>query len=167
MKKITKRILCMVLSTVLLLSATSLASYAATIKNVYFWDLIEYGSYPQSQVKDSALISELDKINKNWVSYGYYSGNGEHGSMGQGNWMKYADFKYNGSKYRAVTFSQYRPCSTLDVSSETYSYQDDNGYYINNVYYFLYEPIKWRAYYFSEGQPELVSDMILDSQPFI
>ena len=109
MKKITKRILCMVLAMVLLFSATSLASYAATIKNVYFWDLIEYGSYPQSQVKDSALISALDKVNKNWVSYGYYSGNGEHGSMGQGNWMKYADFKYNGSKYRAVTFSQYRP----------------------------------------------------------
>ena len=134
MKKITKRILCMVLSTVLLLSATSLASYAATQKTVYFWDLVEFGSYPQSQVKDATLISELDKITKNWISYGYYSGNGEYGSMVQGDWMKYADFKYDGNKYRAVTFSQYRPCSTLDVSSETYSYQDDNGYYINNVY---------------------------------
>ena len=140
MKKITKRILCMVLAMVLLLSATSLASYAATIKNVYFWDIIEYGSYPQSQVKDSALISELDKINKNWVSYGYYSGNGKTGSMKYGDWMKYADFTYNGSKYRAVTFSQYRPASTIKESSEKNSYQDNNGYYINNIYYFLYEP---------------------------
>ena len=74
----------MVLAMVLLLSATSLASYAATIKNVYFWDIIEYGSYPQSQVKDSALISELDKINKNWISYGYFSGNGKTGSMKPG-----------------------------------------------------------------------------------
>ena len=139
MKKITKRILCMVLSTVLLLSATSLASYAAVPEKVSFWDVVELGSYPQSQVKDSALISELDKINKNWVSYGYYSGNGKTGSMKSGDWMKYADFTYNGSKYRAVTFSQYRPASTIKESSEKSSFQDDNGYYINNVYNSLRE----------------------------
>ena len=167
MKKITKRILCMVLAMVLLFSATSLASYAATIKNVYFWDLIEYGSYPQSQVKDSALISELDKINKNWVSYGYFSGNGKTGSMKPGDWMKYADFKYNGSKYRAVTFSQYRPDYTISESSEKNSYQDDNGYYINNVYYFLYEPLKWRVIDNSGSSGVyLLCDSVIDSQAF-
>ena len=167
MKKITKRILCMVLSTVLLLSATSLASYAATIKNVYFWDIIEYGSYPQSQVKDSALISELDKINKNWISYGYFSGNGKTGSMKPGDWMKYADFKYNGRKYRAVTFSQYRPDYTISESSEKNSYQDDNGYYINNVYYFLYEPLKWRVIDNSGSSGVyLLCDSVIDSQAF-
>ena len=167
MKKITKRILCMVLATVLLLSATSLASYAATIKNVYFWDIIEYGSYPQSQVKDSALISELDKINKNWISYGYFSGNGKTGSMKPGDWMKYADFKYNGSKYRAVTFSQYRPNFTIDKSSEKSSFQDDNGYYINNVYYFLYEPLKWRVIdNAGSSGVYLLCDSVIDSQAF-
>ena len=167
MKKITKRILCLVLSTVLLLSATSLASYAATIKNVYFWDIIEYGSYPQSQVKDSALISELDKINKNWISYGYFSGNGKTGSMKPGDWMKYADFKYNGSKYRAVTFSQYRPNFTIDKSSEKSSFQDDNGYYINNVYYFLYEPLKWRVIdNAGSSGVYLLCDSVIDSQAF-
>ena len=166
MKKITKRILCMVLSTVLLLSATSLASYAAVPEKVSFWDVVELGSYPQSQVKDSALISELDKINKNWVSYGYYSGNGKTGSMKSGDWMKYADFTYNGSKYRAVTFSQYRPASTIKESSEKNSFQYDNGYYINNVYYFLYEPLKWRALNFYNGGAYLICDSIIDSQPF-
>ena len=166
MKKITKRILCMVLSTVLLLSATSLASYAAVPEKVSFWDVVELGLYPQSQVKDSALISELDKINKNWVSYGYYSGNGKTGSMKSGDWMKYADFTYNGSKYRAVTFSQYRPASTIKESSEKSSFQDDNGYYINNVYYFLYEPLKWRALNFYNGGAYLICDSIIDSQPF-
>ena len=166
MKKITKRILCMVLSTVLLLSATSLASYAAVPEKVSFWDVVELGSYPQSQVKDSTLISELDKINKNWVSYGYYSGNGKTGSMKSGDWMKYADFTYNGSKYRAVTFSQYRPASTIKESSEKNSFQYDNGYYINNVYYFLYEPLKWRALDFYNGGAYLICDSIIDSQPF-
>ena len=166
MKKITKRILCMVLSTVLLLSATSLASYAAVPKKVSFWDVVELGSYPQSQVKDSALISALDKVNKNWVSYGYYSGNGSEGSMKSGDWMKYADFTYNSNKYRAVTFSQYRPASTIKESSEKNSFQYDNGYYINNVYYFLYEPLKWRALDFYNGGAYLICDSIIDSQPF-
>ena len=166
MKKITKRILCMVLSTVLLLSVTSLASYAAVPKKVSFWDIVELGSYPQSQVKDSTLISKLDKVNKNWVSYGYYSGNGKTGSMKSGDWMKYADFTYNGSKYRAVTFSQYRPASTIKESSEKNSFQYDNGYYINNVYYFLYEPLKWRALDFYNGGAYLICDSIIDSQPF-
>ena len=166
MKKITKRILCMVLSTVLLLSATSLASYAAVPEKVSFWDVVELGSYPQSQVKDSALISALDKVNKNWVSYGYYSGNGSEGSMKSGDWMKYADFTYNSNKYRAVTFSQYRPASTIKESSEKNSFQYDNGYYINNVYYFLYEPLKWRALNFYNGGAYLICDSIIDSQPF-
>ncbi len=168
MKKITKRIFCMVLATVLLLSATSLASYAATIKDVCFWDLIEYGSYPQSQVKDSALISELDKVNKNWVSYGYFSGDGKTGSMKPGDWMKYADFKYDGNKYRAVTFSQYRPNTTIKESSEKKSFQDDNGYYINNVYYFLYEPLKWRVIENSDSNSGvyLICDSVIDSQAF-
>ena len=166
MKKITKRIFSAILSAIMLILALPLTGFATSKTSVGEYETVKFGSYPQSQVKDLTLISKLNSVNKNWISYHYYTGENTYGTMKPGNWMKYADFKYDGNKYRAVTFSQYRPCSTLDVSSETYSYQDDNGYYINNVYYFLYEPIKWRAYYFSEGQPELVSDMILDSQPF-
>ena len=167
MKKITKRILCMVLSTVLLLSATSLASYAAVPEKVSFWDIVELGSYPQSQVKDSALISALDKVNKNWVSYGYYSGNGEYGSMVQGNWMKYADLTYNGSKYRAVTFSKYRPDATTKANPiESKADQFKNGYKINEIYYFLYEPLKWRALKTQSNNVQLICDSIVDNQAF-
>ena len=167
MKKITKRILCMVLSTVLLLSVTSLASYAAVPKKVSFWDIVELGSYPQSQVKDSALISELDKVNKNWISYGYYSGNGEYGSMVQGDWMKHADFTYNGSKYRAVTFSKYRPDATTKANPiESKADQFKNGYKINEIYYFLYEPLKWRALKTQSNNVQLICDSIVDNQAF-
>ena len=167
MKKITKRILCLVLSTVLLLSVTSLASYAAVPKKVSFWDIVELGSYPQSQVKDSALISELDKINKNWISYGYYSGNGEYGSMVQGDWMKHADFTYNGSKYRAVTFSKYRPDATTKANPiESKADQFKNGYKINEIYYFLYEPLKWRALKTQSNNVQLICDSIVDNQAF-
>ena len=167
MKKITKRILCMVLSTVLLLSATSLASYAAVPEKVSFWDVVELGSYPQSQVKDSTLISELDKVNKNWISYGYYSGNGEYGSMVQGDWMKHADFTYNGSKYRAVTFSKYRPDATTKANPiESKADQFKNGYKINEIYYFLYEPLKWRALKTQSNNVQLICDSIVDNQAF-
>ena len=167
MKKITKRILCMVLAMVLLLSATSLASYAAVPEKVSFWDIVELGSYPQSQVKDSALISELDKVNKNWISYGYYSGNGEYGSMVQGNWMKYADLTYNGSKYRAVTFSKYRPDATTKANPiESKADQFKNGYKINEIYYFLYEPLKWRALKTQSNNVQLICDSIVDNQAF-
>lgn len=83
-------------------------------------DIVEFGSYPQSKVTNSSLVSALNSVSKNWVSYGYYSGTGcyatdygtGYATMVQGDWMKYADFTYNGTKYRAVTFSQYRPSWT-------------------------------------------------------
>ncbi len=166
MKKITKRIFSAILSAIMLILALPLTGFAASKTYVDYGDIIEFGSYPQSQVKDSALISKLNFVNKNWISYHYYTGENDDGTMKPGDWMKYADFKYDGNKYRAVTFSQYRPKSTISESSETNSYQDDNGYYINNIYYFLYEPIKWRAYGTYDGYADMVSEMILDSQPF-
>lgn len=69
-------------------------------------DLIQFGSYPQSQVKDEALISTLGNLAPYWdecTSYRYYSGNGEIGSMTPGDWMKYADVTYNGNTYRGVS----------------------------------------------------------------
>mgnify|MGYP000640695890 CR=1 FL=1 len=166
MKKITKRIFSAILSAIMLILALPLTGFASSKTYVDYGDIIEFGSYPQTQVKDTELIKKLDNIGKSWRSYGYYSGNGEYGSMAQGDWMKYADFKYDGNKYRAVTFSQYRPASTIEESSEKNSCQYDNGYYINNVYYFLYEPLKWRALTFQSDGVYLICDSIIDSQPF-
>ena len=167
MKKITKRIFSAILSAIMLILALPLTGFASSKTYVDYGDIIEFGSYPQTQVKDAELIKKLDNIGKSWRSYGYYSGDGEYGSMVQGDWMKYADFKYDGNKYRAVTFSQYRPKSTISESSEKNSYQDDNGYYKNNIYYFLYEPIKWRVVCNgTEGSVAYISELILDSQAF-
>ena len=127
-------------------------------------DIIEFGFYPQSKVTDSSLVSALNKVAKKWVSYGYYSGNDNMGSMTKGDWMKYSDFTYNGIKYRAVTFSQYRPYWTIYASSSGNSYQDDNGYTTNNVYYFKYEPLKWRVLDPSTGL--VLCESIIDSQAY-
>lgn len=127
-------------------------------------DIVEFGSYPQSKVTDSSLVSALNKASKKWVSYGYYSGNGSYDIMVQGDWMEYADFTYNGTKYRAVTFSQYRPYRTSAVFSSGNSYQDNNGYTTNNTYYFKYESLKWRVLDHSTGLA--LCESIIDSQAY-
>ena len=125
-------------------------------------DIVSFGSYPQSRVTDSATVSALDKISKNWVSYGYYSGDGSSGSMKPGDWMKYADFTYNGTKYRAVTFSQYRP--TVTSQKHSVECQSENGYIVDNIYYFRYEPLKWRVLDPTTGL--VICESIIDSQAY-
>lgn len=128
--------------------------------------IINFGSYPQSRVKDTVLINKLDAVTKNWKSYNYYTGTGSiaDGQMKPSDYMLYADFKYNGDKYRAVTFSQYRPYYTGYISSASNTYQDDNGYYTGDVYYFKYEPLKWRV--LDAGKGLVMSANVIDSQAF-
>lgn len=128
--------------------------------------IINFGSYPQSRVNDTVTINNLEGVTKNWKSYKYYSGTGSwsDGNMTSSDYMLYADFLYGGEKYRAVTFSEYRPFSTGGTSSTSNSYQDDNGYYTNNVYYFKYEPLKWRVLDASTGL--VICDSAIDSQPY-
>ena len=129
-------------------------------------DIITFGGYPQSEVTDSATISALDALDKTWVSYGYYSGTGdwEDGQMQPGDWMRYADIFYNGAKYRAVTFDSYRPNYTGRTSSAENSYQDDNGYYSGNIYYFKFESLKWRV--LDPYQGLVLCESIIDSQAY-
>lgn len=129
-------------------------------------DIIEFGSYPQSEVtneSDSTTYAKLEAATKNWISYGYYSGNGDYGSMQPGDWMKYADITLGGEKYRALRFSQYRPVFTEMSFSSGFS-QEENGYSANITYYFLFQPIKWRVLNPQNGL--LLSETIIDSQPY-
>ena len=130
-------------------------------------DIITFGSYPQSEVtkeSDSTTYAKLEAATKNWISYGYYSGNGDYGSMKQGDWMKYADITLGGEKYRAVRFTQYRPYYTYCSSSSRNSYQNSNGYTINNIYYFKYAPLQWQVLDPKTGF--VLSKSIIDSQAY-
>ena len=127
-------------------------------------DIVTFGSYPQSEVtkkNDGATYAKLEAASKNWVSYRYYSGDGNYGSMQPGDWMQYADISLGGAKYRAVRFSQYRPYFTRN---SIYSHQDDNGYTVNNIYYFKYEPLKWQVLDPTKGL--VLSKSIIDSQAY-
>ncbi len=128
-------------------------------------DTIYYGTYPQTDVTAS-LGSVLNSQSGTWKSYGYYSGIGsfDDGQMTASDYMRYKDVTYKGEKYRGVTFDSYRPNCTGYTSSASNTYQDDNGYTCGNVYWFKYEPLKWRVLDPSTGL--VMCETIIDSQPY-
>ncbi len=172
-----KRILATVMVAAMLLTGAPLGGFAgldlsgllgfeaeaATATDYEVGDIVEFGSYPQSKVEDSATLNALNAKTLSWKSYGYYSGNGSYGSMTAKDYMRYADVSYNGDKYRAVKFSHYRPYYTYS-SSYTNTYQDDNGYSPNTVYWFKYEPLEWRVLDPTTGY--IMCETIIDSQPY-
>lgn len=170
MKKQTmKRIFTVVLAVCMLLSIAPITMAADTADGGYQkGDIIEFGSYPQSKVTDPRIISVLDGFLTDdvWVSYDYYIGTDTEydGKMTASDYMKYADLKLNGEKYRAVRFSQYRPRMTSSTSSETNSMQDNNGYYLNTTYFFKYEPLTWTVLDPEEGY--VMSNIAIDAQAY-
>ena len=132
-------------------------------------DHIQYGNYPQSKVTDKSTLALLEKKEKKWKSYRYYSGSGymSDGKMEPSDYMFYADIDVDGDglrDYRAVRIDKYRPWYTGKPSSSSYSYQDDNGYTTGSVYYFKFEPISWRILDLDEGL--IMTEKIMDSQAY-
>lgn len=130
---------------------------------------VYFGSYPQTRVDDDDLsimlterVGELPTSDNSqaWTSYGYYE-SGEIKSF-----MWYVDVEENGEKYRGVYFTSYRNADPTIASSAERSWQDDNGYKVNTIYWFKYEPVSWTILKESDGTALLICDVILDSQPF-
>ena len=158
-----KKLLSLILVAVMLVTTMPMAFAEGETYKV--GDIIQFGSYPQSKVTDSATITELNALApewENWTSYGYYSGDGNVGSMKQGDWMRYVDIELDGEKYRGVKFTQCRPIASYFASST--AYQNDNGYITKNVYWFKFEPIDWRVLDPATGL--VMCETIIDSQPY-
>ena len=156
MKNVFKRTLAILLTVVMLIGIApmgaidlSVKSSAMDLSSYKVGDIIEFGSYPQSKVVDNELIEILETVEAEypWISYNYYIGTGNlyYGNTSSSDYMLYKDFAYNDTKYRAVTFSSYRPNSTDKISLSEYSNQDENYYYVDFTYYFKYEPLTWRV----------------------
>lgn len=131
---------------------------------------IIFGSYPQTKITDNTITSSLTNSagilptsanSHKWTSYGYYI----RGNTST-DYMWYIDLEYAGEKYRGVYFTSYRPSWTNENSSADNSQQDENGYYTSTVYWFKYEPIKWRILSESGGEALILCEMIIDSQEY-
>ena len=160
-----KKLLSLILVAIMLVTAMPIAMAEGNTYKV--GDIIQFGSYPQSKVTDEALVAELNAIAPewdDWTSYGYYSGDGAYGTMVSGDWMRYTDINYNGNKYRGVKFTQYRPVYTYLKSDILYAYQYYNGYSIDTVYWFKYDPINWQVLDPTTGL--VICETIVDSQAY-
>ncbi len=139
-------------------------------------DYILFGSYPQSKVTDTDIAEALNVNagtlpengnNQNWISYGYYKGTGSSGTESNStDYMWYQDVNLNGVDYRGVYFTNYRPYYTYFGGTASASYQYENGYMTNTVYWFKYEPIQWRILKEESGYATLLCEMIIDSQQY-
>ncbi len=122
-----------------------------------------FGTYPQTLVEDLEIISTLNTIAErtgSWNSYDYFV------DGAPSDFMVYKDLWLNGTRYRGVYFSDYRPISPSSHVGAVQSPQKENGYEALTIYWYKFEPIKWVIVDSSDGSLLLVSTMILDSQPF-
>ena len=139
------------------------AAYSREGNYVYF------GSYPQTKVSDETLLNTLnakagelptEENSYLWNSYGYYV------NYSVKDYMWYIDEEVEGSKYRGVYFTSYRPYNCGDGSDKNNTYQDDNGYFVSTTYWFKYEGIKWRVLTESGNRAFLMCDIAIDSQQY-
>ena len=120
---------------------------------------IYFGYWPQTLERDENVIAKLneiagtpplprDKENPyNWESH--------EGTTYM--WQKIVI--YNGTKYLGVQMNDYRASGVYALSS----YIMKNGYFTFEVYWFKYEPIKWRILTTSGNSAYIMSDIALDS----
>lgn len=122
-------------------------------------DNIYFGYWPQTCERDGNVVAKLneiagkpplprDKENPfNWESH--------EGTTYM--WQKIVI--YNGTKYLGVQMNDYRASGVYSLRS----YIMKNGYFTFEVYWFKYEPIKWRILTTSGNSAFIMSDIALDS----
>lgn len=120
---------------------------------------IYFGYWPQTLERDENIVAKLneiagtpplprDKENPfNWESH--------EGTTYM--WQKIVI--YNGTKYLGVQMNDYRASGVYSLTS----YIMKNGYFTFEVYWFKYEPIKWRILTTSGNSAFIMSDIALDS----
>ncbi len=148
------------------LAGCLITSRAANTDDIVNGDVVKIGSYPQTRVTNSSLINTLNGVSKTWNNYPYYSKNtsgGNYPTKLDKTMMDYADFTYNGVKYRAVRINKYRPNDVTKVPDSEYT-QQQNGYIKGTIYYFIWEPVEWVV--LDKGNGIVISKKVLDAQPF-
>ena len=120
---------------------------------------IYFGHWPQTCERDENVVAKLNEMagtpplprDKNANPYNWESHEGATYM-----WQKIVI--YNGTKYLGVQMNDYRANGIYALGDKI----TDNGYYKLNVYWFKYEPIKWRILTTGENSAYIMSDIALD-----
>ena len=164
-----KKLLPLIFAIIMVAALMPLSAFAEEGTTYQVGDHIEFGNYPQTLETDEEILALLDSMDKDWISYNYYSGTGlsEDGKMSPSDYMFYCDLDTNDDglrDYRAVRIDDYRSFNTGDYHNINNSFQDDNGYTAGNVYYFRFEPISWRILDPTEGL--ILTEQLIDNQAY-
>ncbi len=123
------------------------------------------GRWPQSRVSDSSLLSSLNALSVKLWSYEY-----KHSAQSETNYkivdISFGDVAYGGEVFRKVVLNQYRPYRTEYGTDSSNSEQGNNGYTTGNTYWFRWDPVKWRTLKAESDGTYVMSDILLDSQPY-
>ena len=129
---------------------------------------ITFGMYPQTKVTDTSLLSTLNnKISGmptanapgQWTAQDFVNANDYYEDYPD--FMYFLDVEEKGDYYRAIYFTEYRKYNPWGYNT---SYQSGNGYLINTVYWFKYEPILWQVLTTKQdGSKFLFCDMAIDT----
>ncbi|MGN1443571.1 MAG: DUF6273 domain-containing protein [Acutalibacteraceae bacterium] len=148
-----KRVLASMMAVIMVLCAVPMSGDMFTVGaesvQLSAGDCYYLGYYPQSKITDETTIEALNQISCEWKSCNYYNSTGV-----RSDYMKYKDVQYGSNKYRAITFTEFRPKSN----------QSTNGYKLNEVYWFLYEPLKWKLLNSQTGLS--VCEYVIDSHNY-
>ena len=120
---------------------------------------IYFGYWPQTLERDENVVAKLNEIAGTPPFPRDNKGNPYNWESHEGTtymWQKIVI--YNGTKYLGVQMNEYR-ASGIDA---LYDKITKNGYYRLNVYWFKYEPIKWRILTTSGNSAFIMSDIALD-----
>lgn len=149
-------------------------------------EYVLFGSYPQTEVAKSiselrnALMEKAGDLPENgkngkWTSFDYYYTervDGEPVLSNEIDFMWYIDVEHNGEKYRGIYFTSFRPEYALGWNEgvlgrdPVISLQYKNHYFGKTVYWFKYEPILWKIIKTEGNKLQLLSTIVLDSQPY-
>lgn len=115
------------------------------------WDCVYFGSYPMSEVVESAFSAVDD--------YALREGDvitdpGLYAKLKNADWHN-NECELDGSKFRSVKAPE-------DNKAREQHYQWDGGDY----HYFRYEPIKWRVLEKDDQSAMLIADRLLDCEAF-
>ena len=166
MKTRCNRYISLFLSALLAMSFFGLFAAAQDAPAFAAGDIIEYGTYPQSRVTDENLLAVLPTLPGDWTVYDYEgTATGDTGYTYPAPFtgMQYTDVVYRNVKYRGVRIDAYRPFTVPAGQSEG-STQANNGYAEGGVFWFRWEPLRWRVLDPETGL--VMCDTVIDSQPF-
>ena len=170
-KKILAVIIAVSISIPAVLFAASITSYSYDETR----PVVTFGSYPQTKIEDENLISQLnmlvsedDFIDLNYF-YGDYNTKDKTGSFYSAHpesYEFYADVIYNGEKYRALKFTEYRPLNTYEmpIPNDNNNYVNRGGYYKNMIHWFKFDPVEWII--LDEDTGLAITKNCIEAQPY-